>query len=317
MNAPGTTDRPSPHNIELEQALLGAILVNNEAFHHVANFVEPRHFYEPVHAKIYEIAASLIRVGKIATPINVRPFLPSDLTVVDLTASQYLARLVADATTVINATDYGRSIRDFAERRNLIAICEATIAAAANAKPDQTAQAIGNAAVEGLAEIITSDTTHGAGTIRPIGAAMADYVGYVAAVYQGTAGDDIIKTGLRDLDERTGGMARGSLVVLAGRPGMGKTTVAVAIGRNAARLGHGVAFFSLEMPNRLSRRGACDGTVAFPHRRQSACDRRRHPRKVSGGKEKIGAHRQDPRPGGHRLFEIHPCHRSLRRSAPL
>ena len=79
---------------------------------------------------------------------------------------------------------------------------------------------------------------------------MADYVGYVAAVYQGTAGDDIIKTGLRDLDERTGGMARGSLVVLAGRPGMGKTTVAVAIGRNAARLGHGVAFFSLEMPNR-------------------------------------------------------------------
>jgi len=133
MNAPVTIERqPLPHNIELEQALLGAILVQNDAFH-VANFLEPRHFYEPVHAKIYEIAASLIRVGKVATPINMPPFLPSDLTIGGMTVSKYLARLSAEATTVINAADYARSIRDFSERRDLIAVCEATIAAAMNA----------------------------------------------------------------------------------------------------------------------------------------------------------------------------------------
>src|SRR5258708_1425839 len=89
----------------------------------------------------------------------------------------------------------------------------------------------------------------GQAAIRPMGAAMADLVEHVAAIYQGTASDDVIKTGLLDLDERTGGMARGSLIVLAGRPAMGKTTVAAAIGCNAAREGHGVAFFSLQMPS--------------------------------------------------------------------
>jgi replicative DNA helicase len=250
MTTISPVDRPPlPHNIELEQAMLGAVLVQNDAFHHVAGFLDPRHFYEPIHQKIYEIAATLIRAGKVATPISIRPFLPAELTIAGLAASVYLARLSGEATTVINASDYGRSIRDLAERRDLIAIFETAIATAMNAGPDETAQAIGNAAVEGLAEIVTADRMQG-GTIRPIGLAMADFVEHVAAIYQGTAGDDVITTGLRDLDERTGGLARGSLVVLAGRPGMGKTTVAAAIGRNAARQGHGTAFFSLEMPSR-------------------------------------------------------------------
>jgi replicative DNA helicase len=237
MNAPATPGRPLPYNVDLEKALLGAILVQNDAFHHVANFLEPRHFYEPIHAKIYEIAASLIRVGKVATPINMPPFLPSDLTICGGTVGQYLAHLSAEATSVLNAADYARSIRDLSERRYLIAICEATIAAAMNATPDQDAQAIGNSAVEGLAEIIAADGA-GAGSIRPIGATMTAFIGHVA----------VIKTGLRDLDDRIGGMGRGSLVILAGRPGMGKTTVAGTFALNAARNGHGVLFFSLEMP---------------------------------------------------------------------
>src|SRR5215470_6332786 len=97
--------RAAPHNIELEQALLGAILVNNEAFYRVSDFLEPRHFFEPIHQKLYEIAA---------TPITLKTFLPSDLDVAGLTASQYLARLAAEATTVINASDYGRTIYDLA-----------------------------------------------------------------------------------------------------------------------------------------------------------------------------------------------------------
>jgi replicative DNA helicase len=235
-----TVDRqPLPHNIELEQAVLGAILLQNDVFHAVADALEARHFFEPIHAKIYETIVSLVRAGKVATPINMRTFLP-DFTVGQQNASQYLATLSGEAPSIISAPGYARTIRDLADRRNLIAICETTIAAALNLRPDETAQAIGSAAVEGLAEIVTADGMHG-GTIRPIGLAMADFVEHIAAVYKGRAGDDVVTTGLRDLDERTGGLARGSLVVLAGRPGMGKTTVVGTIGRNAARRGHRVA----------------------------------------------------------------------------
>src|ERR1700694_2305998 len=100
---PAPLYRIAPHNIELEQALLGAVLVNNEAFYRVSDFLEPRHFFEPIHQKIFELAGSLGRAGKAATPITLKPSLPADLEVAGLTASQYLARLAAEATTVINA----------------------------------------------------------------------------------------------------------------------------------------------------------------------------------------------------------------------
>jgi len=102
--------RTAPHNIEAEQAVLGAILVNNEAFYRVSDFLEPAHFHEPLHQQIYEIASNLIRAGKIATPITLKTFLPTDIDIGGLNVSQYLARLAAEATTVINAADYGRTI---------------------------------------------------------------------------------------------------------------------------------------------------------------------------------------------------------------
>src|SRR5205814_3948500 len=94
--------RAAPHNIEAEQALLGAILVNNEAFYRVSDFLEPRHFFEPVHQKIYEDSGSLIRVGKVANPVTLKTFLPADVDIAGVSVSQYLARLAAEATTVIN-----------------------------------------------------------------------------------------------------------------------------------------------------------------------------------------------------------------------
>src|SRR5580704_4500892 len=108
--------RTAPHNIEAEQALLGAILVNNEAFYRVSDFLEPRHYFEPVHQRIYELASSLIRAGKVANPVTLKTFLPADADIAGLTVSQYLARLAAEATTVINAEDYGRTVYDLAIR---------------------------------------------------------------------------------------------------------------------------------------------------------------------------------------------------------
>src|SRR4029077_7927167 len=91
---------------------VGGIVFNNEAFYRVSDFLEPRHFFEPVHQNIYEITGSLIRVGKIAHPVRIKPFLPADVDIAVLSVSQYLARLSAEATTVINAEDYGRTVYD-------------------------------------------------------------------------------------------------------------------------------------------------------------------------------------------------------------
>src|SRR5579862_2391299 len=118
------TYRTPPHNIEAEQALLGAVLVNNEAFYRVSDFLEPRHFFEPIHQRIFELAGGLIRAGKVATPVTLKTFLPADLDIAGLSVNQYLARLAAEATTIINAEDYGHTLQDLSTRRDLIGIGE-------------------------------------------------------------------------------------------------------------------------------------------------------------------------------------------------
>src|SRR6202140_1032786 len=100
--------RAPPHNIEAEQALLGAILVNNEAFYRVSDFLEPKHFFEPVHRRIYELAGGLVRANKLATPVTLKTFLPADFDIAGLSLNQYLARVTAEAETILHAQGYGR-----------------------------------------------------------------------------------------------------------------------------------------------------------------------------------------------------------------
>ena len=127
---PSSADEPlpfrqAPHNLEAEQALLGAILVNNEAMDRVSSFLDPQHFYDPLHQQIYETAAKLIHVGKQATPITLRTFFETAEPISPkLTVPQYLGTLAANATTIINAEDYGRTVYDLATRRALIIIGE-------------------------------------------------------------------------------------------------------------------------------------------------------------------------------------------------
>src|ERR1700730_1696309 len=108
--------RAPPHNIEAEQALLGAILVNNEAFYRVSDFLEPKHFLPTIHPRIFELAGGLIRAGKLATPVTLKTFLPADLDIAGLTVNQYLARLAAEATTIIKAEEYWRTLYDLTIR---------------------------------------------------------------------------------------------------------------------------------------------------------------------------------------------------------
>src|SRR5216684_607791 len=190
--------RTAPHNIELEQALLGAILVNNEAFYRVSDFLEPRHFFEPVHQKLYEIAASLVRVGKTATPITLKTFLPSDLDVAGLTASQYLARLAAEATTVINAEDYGRTIYDLAIRRTLIIIGEDVVNVAYDAPVDLPPREQIEDAERRLYEL--AETGRYDGGFQRFATALTTAVDVAAKAYQRDGRLSGLATGLDDLD---------------------------------------------------------------------------------------------------------------------
>src|SRR6266498_6110775 len=252
--------RAAPHNIEAEQALLGAILVNNEALYRVSDFLEPQHFFEPIHQQIYDISRSLIRTGKLASPVTLKTFLPAEVDIAGLTVAQYLARLAAEATTVINAEDYGRTIYDLAIRRDLIRIGDDMVNVAYDAPVEFSPRDQIEDAERRLYELAEIGQ-YGSGFQRFIDA-MTTAVDMAANAYRREGGLSGIATGLRDLDQYMGGLQKSDLIIVAGRPGMGKTSLATNIAYNVARLfeprtlsdgtieaanGGRVGFFSLEM----------------------------------------------------------------------
>ena len=252
--------RNAPQNIEAEQALLGAIIVNNEAFYRVSDFLEPQHFFEPIHQQIYELAANLIRAGKIATPVTLKTFLPTDMDIGGLNASQYLARLAAEATTVINAADYGRTITDLAVRRNLIRIGEDMVNVAFDAPVDFAPREQIEDAERKLYEI--AETSRFGSGFQRFAQALTTAVDMAARAYQRDGKLSGLATGLKDLDAKMGGLQSSDLIIVAGRPGMGKTALATNIAYNIAKAHRGetrpdghiatvdggiVGFFSLEM----------------------------------------------------------------------
>src|SRR5437764_9991755 len=252
--------RTAPHNIEAEQALLGAILINNDAFYRVSDFLKPPHFFETVHQKIFEIAANLIRVGKTATPITLKTFLPAESDIGGLTVSQYLARLAAEATTVINAEDYGRTIYDLAIRRTLIIIGEDMVNVAYDAPVDLSPSDQIEDAERRLYEV--AETGRYDGGFQRFATALTTAVDMAARAYQRAGKLSGLATGLADMDRMMGGLQHSDLVILAGRPGMGKTALATNMAYNIAKAWRGevrpdgrtgsvngriVGFFPLEM----------------------------------------------------------------------
>jgi replicative DNA helicase len=199
-NAPAY--RSAPHNIEAEQSLLGAILVNNDAFYRVSDFLEPKHFFETVHQKIYETAGSLIRMGKVATPVTLKTFFPVDADILGMTVSQYLARLAAEATTIINAQDYGRTVYDLSLRRDLIGIGEEMVTVAYDAPVDFAPRAQIEDAERKLYELAESGRYDGG--FQRFSQAMKVALDMAANAYQRDGRLSGVATGLRDLDAKMG-----------------------------------------------------------------------------------------------------------------
>lgn len=247
--------RTMPHNIEAEQALLGAILINNAAFYNVSDFLKPDHFYEPLHTSIFEIASGLIGANKIATPITIKTFLPANLDIGGLSASQYLARLTAEATTVINAGDYGRTIYDLALRRELINIADDMRNAAFDASVDAAPTDQIERAEQRLYE--AAETGRFGGGFETFDSALSFAIDRAAQAYQSDGKLSGLPTGLNDLDVKMGGLQRSDLIILAGRPGMGKTSLATNIAFNVARS------YEEVIDNSGARKTAAGGIVAF------------------------------------------------------
>jgi hypothetical protein len=166
--------RALPHNIEAEQCLIGAIFINNDAFAAIKGLVAAEDFFEPINREIFNICGGLIGAGKLANPITVKTFLPPDLMILNLTISEYLARLAGEATTVINAPDYAKVIRDLAIRRHIIVAAEDCALAAKTAAVDVPAEAIAEDTIKRISEIGVRGGTgsnEAAPHIRPLTAA--------------------------------------------------------------------------------------------------------------------------------------------------
>ncbi|WP_019223855.1 replicative DNA helicase [Bartonella rattaustraliani] len=252
--------RQLPHNIEAEQALLGAILINNEALDRVSDFLKPEHFFDPLHQKIYEVSSHLIEKGKIADPTIIKPFIPAEEKIGDITVYNYVVRLAKEAVTIINTEDYGRVIYDLFIRRSLINIGEQAVNTAFDAPieltPAQQIETVENQ-LFGLAE----KGKYGGG-FENFDESVRKAVDMISAAKKRSSRLSGIATHIKMLDEKMGGLQPSDLIVLAGRPGMGKTSLATNIAFNIANAYHRgekdknsaqeneggiVGFFSLEM----------------------------------------------------------------------
>ena len=256
----GGAYRNPPANIEAEQALLGAILINNEAYDRVSDFLKSEHFVEEIHRRIYDNAGSLIRAGKLASPITLKTFLGEHDLGGGVTVPQYLARLAAEATTIINAHDYGRTIHDLAVRRELIKIGEDVVNVAYDAPIDSTPRDQIEEAEKRLYQL--AEGGRYGGGFQKFSDALKIAVDMAAKAYERDGHLSGIATGMDDLDHKMGGLQASDLIIVAGRPGMGKTALATNIAFNIAKAYRGqvkpdgametvnggvVGFFSLEM----------------------------------------------------------------------
>jgi replicative DNA helicase len=259
----GLLVRVPPHNYEAEQALLGAILVNNRSYERISEYLQAEHFADPAHGRIYQACGLLIERGQMANPVTLKTYLESDGSLTEIGGTHYLARLAASVVTIINAEDYGRLIYDLYLRRELICLGEDIVNDAFKPEIEVTARDQIQQAEGKLFELATSGAQEGG--LAQFQKALIGAINLAEAAHKREGRLSGVSTGLRDIDKKMGGLHPSDLIILAGRPSMGKTALATNMAFNAAKLamdtglvedalgnkkaaeGAQVAFFSLEM----------------------------------------------------------------------
>ena len=255
----GLSQRLPPSNQAAEQALLGALLANNKAYERVAEFLIPDHFTDPINGRIYQAIVRRVEAGQLADAIMLKAEFEHSGVLDEVGGTAYLAQLLTAMVGIINAGEYGKAIHDAWIRRQLIDIGETVVNNAFGLNPELTGSDQIEAAEETLFRLATDKGQDGG--FVTFERALTDAIGIAEKAFHRTGAVAGLTTGLRDLDKKTGGMHPSDLLILAGRPAMGKTALATKIAFGAARSlmqeareqGPGtqpkgsVAFFSLEM----------------------------------------------------------------------
>ncbi len=244
-------DRLPPQSLEAEQALLGALLHNNLAFERISELLRPEHFSDPAHGRIYEAISNLINRGHIADPITLKEYFDRDDALSEVGGGQYLAQLAASVISVINTSDYGKKIYDFYLRRQLIDVGEGIVNEAHAYDLDVSATNQIEMAEKKLFDLATTGEQERG--LQSFSISLKHALNSAEVAYKRDSHVVGVTTGFKKMDECLGGFHPSDLIILAGRPSMGKTALATNFAFNASRAnlekkeGAAVAFFSLEM----------------------------------------------------------------------
>ncbi|MDA8726781.1 replicative DNA helicase [Candidatus Pelagibacter bacterium] len=238
-----------PNNIEAEQAVIGSILVSNDIFDEISTIISSINFYDPMHQKIFEAIESLVYKGMLANPITLKNYFEDEKD--DLNVPDYLVKITKFSTSVRQAVEYSKIIYDMFVRRELIKISEQTIDSAKLSELDTNGQTI----IENSERLLFDLAEKGSfnSSLVKFDEAMKQTIEMASAAYKNEEGIVGVPTGLRDLDDKLGGLHQSDLIIIAGRPSMGKTSLATNIAFNAAQKlqdsgkKSSIAFFSLEM----------------------------------------------------------------------
>ena len=238
-----------PNNIEAEQSVIGSILVTNEIFDEINTIISSVNFYDPMHQKIYNAIESLIYKGMLANPITLKNYFEDEKD--DLDVPEYLVKITKFSTSVRQTIEYSKIIYDMFVRRELIKISEETIDSAKINDLNTNGQNI----IENSERLLFDLAEKGSfnSSLVKFDDAMKQTIEMASAAYKNEGGIVGVPTGLRDLDDKLGGLHQSDLIIIAGRPSMGKTSLATNIAFNAAKhiqdngRKSSIAFFSLEM----------------------------------------------------------------------
>ena len=247
-----TTKNKQPSNLEAEQALLGSILVNNDIIDEVSTIISPNIFYDPAHIKIYEVIESLNNKGMIANPITLKNFFEKDNMLIEVGGTEYLVKLTRFSGSAKQAVDYAKVIHEMYLRRELVLISDKLSSDTLNANSqEQNAENIIEITEKSLFDLAERGSF--SQSFLKFNEALDQTIEMATLAMKSDQGIVGVPTGLTDLDEKLGGLHKSDLVILAGRPGMGKTALATNIAYHAAQNllsrqeKSSVAFFSLEM----------------------------------------------------------------------
>ncbi len=259
-HAPDNTKQDAPHNLAAEAAILGAILFDNNAFGRVSDILNHSDFYAPGHTLIYETVAAWIPKGNVADGVTLHDYFSRKGKLEEIGGAPYLADLIDRAAFGPEIVDYATIVRDLAIRRELIDIGSEMVSVAVHPNDDIS----GNTQIEVAEKKLGALATRGSarGGFKSFDFAVTESIEMATAAYQRDGNIAGISTGLADLDSKLGGLHKSDLLILAGRPSMGKTSLATNIAYNVAAAfkeeinengvaelkdGGRVGFFSLEM----------------------------------------------------------------------